>query len=376
MSIGVMDIFKHLPASKKLEGSNCKACGYATCMAFALKLSKKECKYDICPVFPDDLKEKIDYSNKVQQQTVMLDSIKIGGETVLYRHEKTFNNPTTLAIKLEYDDNNFQEKFENILNYEIECVGKSYKVDAVYSNSINDEDKKRLEQVGISVFSDDFLNKLHEVKYTCLNDTLEELTFVRKKAIIDRDENYSKPTFIKLLGSDFINLNVVASAILCKYSNMIIFEEFSKELMSSLITLRMNIFTDPQKPLQVESKVYEFNSPDENANVFLTTNFALSFFAVANELSSMQNGSYLVITPSDGMSVLTAWSAQKITAEIASRVVSASDTLDKVKKRRIIIPGLLCDLKEELEQALVDWEIVVGTNEAYKLPEFVKNLNS
>lgn len=120
--------------------------------------------------------------------------------------------------------------------------------------------------------------------------------------------------------------------------------------------------------------MYEFNNPDENALVFMTTNFALSYFAVANELSSLKCGSYLVITPSEGMSVLTAWSAQKITADIASRVVSASNILDKVKNKQLIIPGLLSDLKDELQEVLPEWKIVVGTTEAYKIPEFVREL--
>ena len=157
---------------------------------------------------------------------------------------------------------------------------------------------------------------------------------------------------------------------------MLIFEEFNEALFASLITLRMNIFTDPQKPLQVESKVYEFNNPDENALVFLTTNFALSYFAVANELSSLKYGSYLVITPSEGMSVLTAWSAQKITADIASKVINANEILNKVKIKRIIIPGLLADLKDELQEALPNWEIVVGVAEAYKIPDFVKSITA
>ena len=110
--------------------------------------------------------------------------------------------------------------------------------------------------------------------------------------------------------------------------------------------------------------------------MFLTTNFALSYFAVANELSSLKYGSYLVITPSEGMSVLTAWSAQKITADIASKVINANEILNKVKIKRIIIPGLLADLKDELQEALPNWEIVVGVAEAYKIPDFVKSITA
>ena len=230
--------------------------------------------------------------------------------------------------------------------------------------------------MGIEIIDDNFLSNLREVKYTNLSNTVSELVKIRTAAIVDRNESFSDPTFVRLGGLDFCSLASIASVLICKYANMLIFSEFDEALFASLITLRLNIFTDPQKPLQVESKVYEFNNPDENALVFLTTNFALSYFAVANELSSLKCGSYLVITPSEGMSVLTAWSAQKITADIASKVVNANDILNKVKIRRIIIPGLLADLKDELQQALPDWKIVVGTTEAYKIPDFVKSLTA
>jgi acetyl-CoA decarbonylase/synthase complex subunit gamma len=138
------------------------------------------------------------------------------------------------------------------------------------------------------------------------------------------------------------------------------------------MTLRQNIFTDPQKPLQVEAKIYEFNNPDENSLIFMTTNFALTFFAVASELESLSVPSYLIVTPADGMSVLTAWSAEKFTSQMVARTLKKWDFASRVKNRKIIIPGLLSHMKEELEEALEDFEIVVGTVDAYAISDFVK----
>ena len=107
----------------------------------------------------------------------------------------------------------------------------------------------------------------------------------------------------------------------------------------------------------------------------MTTNFALTYFAVANELESLPFGSYLVVTPSDGMSVLTAWSADKFTADIAAKTVKKFNLEEKVNRKAIIIPGLLSHMKEELEQALVGWDIIVGTIEACEIPDFIKSLN-
>ena len=152
---------------------------------------------------------------------------------------------------------------------------------------------------------------------------------------------------------------------------MLLFDKFDEAMFSTLMTLRQNIFTDPQKPLQVESKIYEFNNPDENSLIFMTTNFALTFFAVANELENLPVPSYLIVTPADGMSVLTAWSAEKFTAKMVSKTLKNLDFASKVKNRKIIIPGLLAHMKEELEEEIEDFEIVVGTVDAYAISDFV-----
>ena len=375
MSLGAMDIFKFLPGGKKEQNANCKKCGCATCMMFAMKLSKSQAQCDLCPYIPDELKEKLEHNKKVQQKTLELRNLKIGGETVLYRHEKTFVNPCALVFELDTNDKDFNLKLKRALDFEIESIGKKYKLDAIYLKNPKNDIVQKINNSGIEVVDDNFLSKMLEVKFTNLVQTKNELVKIRTNAIVQRDEKCSDPVFVRLQGENNLCACAIASSLICKYANMLVFTDFNEALFASLITLRTNIYTDPQKPLQVESKVYEFNNPDENALVFLTTNFALSYFAVANELSSLKCGSYLVITPSEGMSVLTAWSAQKITAEIASKVVSANDVLDKVKNKRIIIPGLLSDLKDELQEALPCWKIVVGTTEAYKIPEFVKNLS-
>ena len=156
---------------------------------------------------------------------------------------------------------------------------------------------------------------------------------------------------------------------------MIVFEHFDEAMFSTLLRLRQNIFTNPQKPLQVEAGLYEFNEPNENSIIFLTTNFALTFFAVANELENLNVSSYLIVIPADGMSVLTAWSAEKFTANIVANTIKNFDVENKVNTRKIIIPGLLSHIVEELKEAVPEFDFVVGTHEASAIAEFVKNLN-
>ena len=157
-------------------------------------------------------------------------------------------------------------------------------------------------------------------------------------------------------------------------ANMLVFEDFDENLFTSLMTLRQNIYTDPQKPLQVDSNIYEFNNPDENSLIFLTTNFALTYFAVANELESLDVPSYLIVVPVDGMSVLTAWSAEKFTPKVVANTLKKFNFSQRVKNRTIIIPGLLAHVKDELEEEIKDFNIMVGTVNSYEMRDFVNNL--
>ena len=403
MSLTGMQIFKYLPGAKKTEGTNCKQCSCPTCMAFALKLAKQQVAIEKCPHIPSELKEMFCEASKIQQHEIKLSNTLVtGGENVMYRHDKTFVNRTVIAVWLDSDDKDFDKKLEQISNYEIERIGEKFKVDAIYLTGKNLETAtKKVEAKSIAAISEispysivkgkDFetlekssqqalaQNKkdiILELEYgnKRLQDIVEELTLIRRAAIIKRYEPFTYPVMVKIpRDMDTLQIAASASVLLCRYASIIVLPFFNEAILSTLFTLRQNIYTNPQKPLQVEAKVYEFNEPDKNAPVLLTTNFALTYFAVAAELESLPFGSYLVVTPSDGMSVLTAWSADKFTAELVARSVKNFELAQKVNTRKIIIPGLLAHMREELQEAMPEWEIITGTIEACQIPEFLKN---
>ena len=368
-----LQIFKYLPGAKKAEHTNCKECGCPTCMAFAIKLAKHQIDIENCPYVPEELKELFLQSSKQPQKTIEIQGIKIGGENVLYRHEKTFINKTVIAVIIDMAKPDWQEKFQRIKNFEITRINQVLKVDLIIT---------RNGQLDGCVSIEDLKN-LPLIKITDSNfeTTSQELINIRKKAILEKDGNFSNPVYVYFPHTnDTYQLCAKAAYYICKYANMLVFEDFDENIFTALMSLRENIFTDPQKPLQVESKIYEFNNPDENSLIFLTTNFALTFFAVANELESLPVPSYLVVTPADGMSVLTAWSAEKFTAKIVAKTLKKLKLAPKVKNRKIIIPGLLAHMKEELEEEIknenLDFEIVVGTIDAFAISDFVKNMNN
>ncbi len=374
MHLSGLEIFKYLPASKKSEHTNCKECGCPTCMAFAIKLSQKQVNFDRCKYMSDELKKLCQKKMKSPQKTIKIDGLKIGGENVLYRHEKKFINRTVFAIILDCKSPDFEKKLNRIRKFEIKNTNEKLKVDLVILKNGENYKAKNLCDEIVYIDEKDF-SKLSIKKIVDGNfkKTAEKLIETRTKAIVDRNEKYSDPVYVYFKSTqDKLALCAKASYYLCKYANMLVFEDFDESLFSTLITLRQNIFTDPQKALQVEPKIYEFNNPDENSIVFMTTNFALTFYAVANELEDLNIPSYLIVTPAGGMSVLTAWSAEKFTAKMVAKTLKKFDLINKVKTRKIIIPGLLAHMKDELEKALPEFEIVVGTIEAYSIGEFVK----
>ncbi len=339
-----LQIFQHLKGAGHF---NCKECGCATCMAFALKEAKTN--IEKCPYAPDELKDIITQNARQPQKTLEIQGVKIGGENVLYRHEKKFNNPTALAVIVKTE----QER-KRVQEFKVKRVNEELGVDLVLT-------REEYDALGV--------NKIVDRSF---KQTAAELIRLRKEAIEQRNEADPVCVYLPSAGaneSGLPELCAKASYYICKYANMLVFEDFDETLLSVLLTLRQNIFTDPEKPMQVDPGVYEFNDPDENSLVFMTTNFALTYFAVAGELENLPTGSYLIVVPSNGMSVLTAWSAEKFTAQIVAKTLKDFDFANKVKTRKIVIPGLLAQMKEELEQAVSEFEFVVGTNEAYKISE-------
>ncbi|MBN1254119.1 MAG: acetyl-CoA decarbonylase/synthase complex subunit gamma [Deltaproteobacteria bacterium] len=165
-----------------------------------------------------------------------------------------------------------------------------------------------------------------------------------------------------------------ATALLTRYGGIICLSDLSEDVLFPLVVLRMNIYTDPRVPMAVEAKIYELNQPTDNSPVLLTTNFALTYFSVANEIEATKVPAYLAIQDTEGLSVLTSWSAGKFNGETAGEFIKKSGIEDKTKNRKIVIPGLLARIRGELEDELPGWEIVIGPREAAGISSFLPEL--
>jgi acetyl-CoA decarbonylase/synthase complex subunit gamma len=149
--------------------------------------------------------------------------------------------------------------------------------------------------------------------------------------------------------------------------------DFKGGSLFSLLVERLNIFTDPQRPMTVTEGIYEIGNPDENSPVLVTTNFALTYFIVSGEIEGSKVPSWLLIKDSEGLSVLTAWAAGKFSGDDVGMFIKKCGIADKIKSKEVIIPGYAASIVGDMEEELPGWTITVGPREAAHIPAFLKS---
>ena len=197
-------------------------------------------------------------------------------------------------------------------------------------------------------------------------------TQIRRLALKKNFRALGYPTIVLAGDGDAARENIVAAQAIAKYTGFVVLDHFSPAAVYPLLVLRQNIYTDPQKPIQVQPGIYEINSPKPESPVLVTTNFSITYFSVANEVEGSGLPAWLVVTDAEGMSVLTAWAAGKFDAERIAKAIKGFKVAEKVSRKRMVIPGHVAVLSGELEGELPDWEIRVGPREAVDLPAFMK----
>lgn len=443
MAITGIEIFKLLPKT------NCKKCGFPTCLAFAMKVAQGQADIEQCPEASEEVKAKLKEAATPPIRGFIFGSnntkIKIGEETVLFRHEKKFFNPPVLALEVKDTESNIDILIDEVLNSSIERVGQILKIDAIFlkNQSENSEifsqalDKttNRVPDLplilGISnpEVANTVLKKMKNNNRPILSgatsETINEMSEIAKKydiplvirdkgvekvinlveiarsagvqdLIIDTQPNNAKELLIdntllrraalkkriKSLGYPVITFanrddnfyeTVVASLAILKYSSIVVLSSIPKWKNLVLFTLKQNIYSDPQVPMQVKQDIYKVGEPDANSPIIITTNFALTYFLVKGEIENSKIPAWLAIMDCDGLSVLTAWAAGKFSASKIAQFIKESGIEEKLNHKELIIPGYVAMLKAAIEDKLPGWKVIIGTKEASGIPAFLKN---
>jgi acetyl-CoA decarbonylase/synthase complex subunit gamma len=438
MALSGIQIYKLLPQT------NCKECGFPTCLAFAMKLAAKQVELSACPYVTEANKAQLAESSAPPIRLVTLKGVagevKAGNEVVLFRHEKTFYNKPGIFIRVKSADPAGERGASGVAAadaYKVNYVGMDFTVDgfAVEADSpaamadtvkaVRGATKRPLIllsknpdvlQAGLATLSGEKpllcgadasnwekladLAKSSGAALVVNADSLDGLADLTEKIKAKGVEDLVLYPQAKTLGAslalgtqirrlslknfralghpviafpcDAADEGVAAAQAIAKYAGFIVLDKFVPEEIYPLLVLRENIYTDPQKPIQVQPGIYEINNPKPESPVLVTTNFSITYFAVANEVEGSGLPAWLVVTDAEGMSVLTAWAAGKFDAERIAKAIKGFNLAEKVSRKRVVLPGHVAVLSGELEAELPDWEIRVGPREAVDLPAFMK----
>jgi acetyl-CoA decarbonylase/synthase complex subunit gamma len=205
-------------------------------------------------------------------------------------------------------------------------------------------------------------------------ETLHNLVTLRWKAVKEEKKEYGYPTICfpsRFSNGQSLQEITLAGLMSIKYGSIVVLEDYNLNHLIPLFVLRQNIFTDPQKPIQVTPKLYSIGDVTESSPVFLTTNFSLTYFIVSNDIESSEVPSYLLIVDTEGTSVLTAYAADKINASIIKKSFEATQLEEKVSHRKIIIPGYLSPLSAKIEEE-TGWDILVGPTDSGDIASYLE----
>jgi len=200
---------------------------------------------------------------------------------------------------------------------------------------------------------------------------LADQTHIRRLAVQKRFRPFGYPTFCHIAGDDPVE-NVLDAAVgIAKYVAVLVIDTVDPADLLALVTWRLNIYTDPQRPVAVEPKLYAIGNPGPDAPVFVTTNFSLTYFCVAGDVEAARVPAYILAVDTDGTSVLTAWAAGKLTPEKITDALASAGVAEVVRHRRLIIPGSVAVLSGKLAE-LSGWEVLVGPRESSGIPAYLK----
>ncbi len=420
-----LEIYKLLPRT------NCQKCAYPTCLAFAMAVASGKVPVDECPDLSDDARNVLLDATAPPVATVRFgrkgSELDLGGETVLFRHEKRFCSPTVFAMTVDtgLGRERWRAAFGEIASRRYQRIGEEVGFEAAVLQTLTGETAD-LGRMAEDVLETPLAPVLAATRPEALADALAmldgkakpllwplggdvthwnrlassvgcplvveqsllpevgpgvelvidvtegpagqvpALTAARREAVLERKREKGRPLLVRTGGAG-------AAAAVCRYADIAVLERASTEEALALVTLRLNLYTDPQKPVMMDPGLYPVGSPGPGAPVIVTTNFSLTYYSVQPEVESSRVPCWILLTDSEGQSVLTAWAADKLNGKVVSEAVESSRLGERVTHRELIIPGLVAMISGDVEDE-TGWRVRVGPREAAGLPRFLKAL--
>lgn len=442
MALTGIQIFKLLPKT------NCGDCRYPTCLAFAMALAAGKAELDACPHVTEDARGQLSDASAPPIRQLSIGTgdyeVRIGGETVLFRHEKTFFNKPGIAILIEdtMDEQERERRFNALSTYQYERIGTILRPEMVaLKNKGNPESfiglvqsacrepysiilisgnpavmkealdiskekktliygarKENYEEFGrlakeygcpLAVCAAD-IEEIPQITERLMDMGIKDLVIdaspqnikqafqdqitIRRAALLNRFRPLGFPTitFPCNMTNDITKETLFASVLMAKYAGIIVLSDLQGEDIFPLLLQRLNIYTDPQRPMTTQEGIYPINNPDENSPVLVTCNFSLTYFIVSGEIENSRIPSWLCVMDTEGLSVMTAWAAGKFVGDLVGGFIKKCGISERISHRKVIIPGYAATILGDMEEELPGWEIMIGPREAAHIPAYLK----
>ncbi|HSQ92953.1 MAG TPA: acetyl-CoA decarbonylase/synthase complex subunit gamma [Methanoregula sp.] len=440
MALKALDIYKLLP--KK----NCKECGDPTCLTFAMKLAGGKADVDLCPYLDDQAKSVLGATTRPPVRLVKIGvgvrNFKVGEETVLYRHEKTFyhqpgiifrvsdtqTNEEIAAITRRVRDETFTRVGSDLRFNGIAVVNSSGSPDT-FARAVATVEQQQAHLPPVLVSSDPAahaaalvhcgsyrpllhaatdsnvkemcalarkhgcplvikaptLDGLVQLEKDCTAEGVQDLvldpapenlgafinrsTLIRQLSITRAVPELGYPVYLDASSAGHEDAALVLGIV--KYASVIVTSPLAQGPAKASLTLRQNIYTDPQKPIQMNPGLYRVGNPGRDAPVLMTVNFSLTFFTLQGYLESSRVPCFMLIVDTEGLSVLTAVAAGKLNESLVRDSLKKFGVENEVTHRKLIIPGYASPLSGRIEDA-TGWKVLVGPRDAAEIGEFLQ----
>jgi len=433
---------------KLLPKTNCKDCGQPTCLAFAMLLANQKAKIDDCPHIKKESKDALSEASAPPVRTVSVGpkgkGIEMGGETVLYRHERRFVNQTAYAVTVSdsLDTDAIKERIKKIRSLRFERVGLIFDIDLISIKNESGSEGRYVDCIKTVanewdrpfILECDNADVLAEILNLCkarrpliyaanddnidsfaslsksfgcplavrcsdiddavilverakklgiedlvldlgsknLKECLERQTIARRCALKKKFKPLGYPLMNRVGSGEYAVATAVISTL--KYGSLVIFDDLNSYEALPLFTLRQNIYTDPQVPIQVKQGLYPIGNPNEHSPIMFTTNFSLTYFTVRADIEKSKIPVWLQTVNTEGLSVLTAYAAGKFDPEHVKEALDESGVLTK-SNGIVIVPGLVSRMSGKLQE-LIKRDVIVGTTESKNIPKHLKEITS
>ena len=215
-----------------------------------------------------------------------------------------------------------------------------------------------------------------------LEQTLQRFLQIRRAGIVEgqKDIAYpimSVPLTTWMVYDDPVDATywetVLADVFTIRYADIMILHSIEPYAVMIQRTLVDNIYVDPRRPVQVDPGVNVIGNPTADSPVFMTTNFALTYYTVESDVASNNIDCYILVVDTEGIGVEAALAGGQLTsAKVKDTMEKADINLEEtVTHKTLIIPGLTARISGELEDTL-GWNILVGPGDSGRIPGFLE----